>query len=355
MTQILTILILSLLLPIYSYTQIESRIENDTIFQTELSFMILFETNKDSTDSIPVNKIIRLRNALELHQDGFVQMEARTDSHGSQAYNMKLAERRLHFAKDILVGNKVQEDRIMGFTFGKIKPLADNDSEEGRQKNRSVSIAFQRAIPLSPISGRVVCRENGQGLQGKVFINTGYTQYSVKSTSDGDFTIPVPESGKFYFDFFSPNHIKERGYYQLSSDKEKLIKIFVSPFKPDELFDFDDILFYTSTTTVMRNYRHNLFRLYEMLRITDGYNYEIQGHVNCHDLPPQPEGTYCYNLSKRRAKKVYTYLVEEGIDPERLKYKPYSNFDLYYSNPRSESQHRKNRRVTVKVLGSADQ
>ena len=316
--------------------------------------MIFFETNMDSTDSLPLNKITRLKNALEFHQDGFVQMEARTDSRGSQLHNMKLAERRLQFTKEVLIKNEVPQTKILGFAFGENNPLADNESEEGRQKNRSVSIAFQRVIPLSPISGRVVCREDGHGLQGKVFINTGYTQYSVESNSDGEFTISVPKSGRFYFDFFSPNHIKERGYYELSTDREKLIKIFVSPFNLEESFDFDDILFYTSTTTVMQNYRHNLFRLYEMLRITDGYNYEIQGHVNCHDLPPQPEGTYCYNLSRRRAKKVYDFLIEEGINPERLEYKGYSNFDLYYSNPRSESQHRKNRRVTVKVLGPAE-
>lgn len=68
-------------------------------------------------------------------------IEGHTDSVGPLAYNQQLSERRAQAAKDYLVANGVpaQEFQVVG--FGPSKPIASNDTAEGRAANRRVVLS----------------------------------------------------------------------------------------------------------------------------------------------------------------------------------------------------------------------
>jgi outer membrane protein OmpA-like peptidoglycan-associated protein len=63
-----------------------------------------------------------------------------TDSTGSEELNQKLSEKRAESVKNALVGEGVNPARITTVGYGESKPVADNDTEAGRQLNRRVTI-----------------------------------------------------------------------------------------------------------------------------------------------------------------------------------------------------------------------
>lgn len=63
-----------------------------------------------------------------------------TDSTGSQEYNQGLSERRANSVKEYLASQGVPGDRIYTEGKGKLEPVADNSTREGRAQNRRVEI-----------------------------------------------------------------------------------------------------------------------------------------------------------------------------------------------------------------------
>jgi len=69
-----------------------------------------------------------------------VTVEGHTDSVGSAAYNQKLSERRAQAVKRYLVRQGIDPSRITTEGYGKSRPIASNETEEGRAQNRRADI-----------------------------------------------------------------------------------------------------------------------------------------------------------------------------------------------------------------------
>jgi len=82
-----------------------------------------------------LDKIVRL-----LFNNSGIRIEiyAHTDNVGSDDYNLKLSQARAEAVLDYLVANGIQASRLTAKGFGSTKPIADNNTEQGRQKNRRV-------------------------------------------------------------------------------------------------------------------------------------------------------------------------------------------------------------------------
>jgi outer membrane protein OmpA-like peptidoglycan-associated protein len=65
-----------------------------------------------------------------------------TDNNGSDDVNLPLSERRAASVKDYLVHKGLNDRRIETKGFGSSKPVADNDTETGRSRNRRVEIVL---------------------------------------------------------------------------------------------------------------------------------------------------------------------------------------------------------------------
>ena len=70
-------------------------------------------------------------------------VEGNTDNKGTDAYNQKLSERRAAAVKDVLVKSGIDASRLTTVGYGESRPIASNDTEEGRAKNRRVSIVVK--------------------------------------------------------------------------------------------------------------------------------------------------------------------------------------------------------------------
>lgn len=104
---------------------------------------IPFATNSDvlSTDSIStLGEIGRALQSQELGKSCF-RLEGHTDGLGSEEYNLRLSEKRAQSVTRYLVESLgVDAERLIPRGLGESRPIADNSTPEGRQKNRRVQI-----------------------------------------------------------------------------------------------------------------------------------------------------------------------------------------------------------------------
>jgi OOP family OmpA-OmpF porin len=75
---------------------------------------------------------------LSTHTNVSATIEGHTDSRGDAAYNQALSEQRAKAAADRLIERGVDAGRISSVGYGESKPIADNDTVEGRQDNRRI-------------------------------------------------------------------------------------------------------------------------------------------------------------------------------------------------------------------------
>jgi OOP family OmpA-OmpF porin len=73
---------------------------------------------------------------LKEHPTSPVTVEGHTDYMGSVQYNQKLSERRASAVRQYLIQQGIAPARIQTVGFGKLKPISDNKSAEGRAVNR---------------------------------------------------------------------------------------------------------------------------------------------------------------------------------------------------------------------------
>lgn len=81
---------------------------------------------------------------LQEYEKTTMLIEGHTDSTGSAEYNQQLSLNRAKAVRNHLVGNGVDSRRITTEGYGESMPVADNDTESGRQLNRRVEL---RIIP----------------------------------------------------------------------------------------------------------------------------------------------------------------------------------------------------------------
>ncbi|HSA58080.1 MAG TPA: OmpA family protein [bacterium] len=71
-----------------------------------------------------------------------VQVEGHCDAKGSDAYNIKLSQRRANAVRDYLIAHGIEADRLVAIGYGESRPVADNGTAEGRARNRRVEFTI---------------------------------------------------------------------------------------------------------------------------------------------------------------------------------------------------------------------
>ena len=83
---------------------------------------------KELAITLGKNKMLRLR------------IEGHTDNIGTDVYNFRLSQKRADEVKNYLVQRGIELSRISSEGMGKLKPIADNDTENTRAQNRRVEL-----------------------------------------------------------------------------------------------------------------------------------------------------------------------------------------------------------------------
>jgi outer membrane protein OmpA-like peptidoglycan-associated protein len=111
----------------------------------EISEIVQFETNKAVLLPQSEQLLKEVAEALKEHpQIESVDVEGHTDSQGGDKSNMKLSEARAKTVRDFLIKEGIDGSRLVAKGFGETKPMAGNDTEEGRYKNRRVEFEITK-------------------------------------------------------------------------------------------------------------------------------------------------------------------------------------------------------------------
>lgn len=70
-----------------------------------------------------------------------VEVAGHTDNRGSDDYNMALSQRRADAVRAYLIGKGIAAERLMAKGYGESTPVADNETDAGRHKNRRVELS----------------------------------------------------------------------------------------------------------------------------------------------------------------------------------------------------------------------
>ena len=89
-----------------------------------------------------------------------IQIEGHASAEGDAKHNMKLSDDRAKSVRKYLSDHGVDPERLVAKGFGITKPLASNDTEEGREKNRRVEFNIleqdvtKRKVEIDPTTGK---------------------------------------------------------------------------------------------------------------------------------------------------------------------------------------------------------
>jgi outer membrane protein OmpA-like peptidoglycan-associated protein len=103
---------------------------------------LFFDFDKDILRDESKPELDRLVRFLREHPSMIIQVDGHTDSVGGFEYNMDLSRRRAKAVVDYIVAKGVSDVRLIPRGFGKTRPVAENETEEGRQLNRRVEYSI---------------------------------------------------------------------------------------------------------------------------------------------------------------------------------------------------------------------
>ena len=101
---------------------------------------IYFATNSDRIRPESTPTLTEIADMLRDHPELTLRIEGHTDADGDDAYNRELSERRAAAVKAYLVSRQVGAARLETAGLGETKPVAPNDTPEGKQQNRRVEL-----------------------------------------------------------------------------------------------------------------------------------------------------------------------------------------------------------------------
>jgi len=270
-------------------------------------FSIYFESNKHQ----PVVKENRRLQQwiLENPTSKIVAINGYTDEDGTSGFNDTLAKKRVDFIfNEVKNYIKIRED-FKSRSFGE-----NFKQDANKAENRKVTIYYilEKDLP----------RENEiLGIKEETII-------------EPKAEIEYPE--KLVFD--NPNGTKS----EFKLDREFMKR--VGNATVGEKLTIDNLNFIVNTFAVVPESRGKLYELLLVMQSNPKLKIEIQGHLCC--MP-----TDRVDLSTKRAKSVYGFLIANEVYSARLSYKGFGSTQPIYPLPeKNEAERAANRRVEIVIV-----
>ncbi len=101
---------------------------------------LFFDTDKSDLKQTSELELDRLVRFLKNNPNISIQINGHTDNVGQAAYNVALSERRAQSVVNYLISKGIAKERLTSKGFGMTKPVASNDTAEGKASNRRVEM-----------------------------------------------------------------------------------------------------------------------------------------------------------------------------------------------------------------------
>lgn len=103
---------------------------------------LLFDFDSDQLRDASRQNLDNLAKSLASFGDSKLLLVGHTDNTGTDSYNLDLSRRRAAAVASYLISHGVPSARISASGRGETEPIASNDTEADRQKNRRVEVAI---------------------------------------------------------------------------------------------------------------------------------------------------------------------------------------------------------------------
>jgi outer membrane protein OmpA-like peptidoglycan-associated protein len=103
---------------------------------------LLFAFDSDSIQAAAGTNLRELASSLQKYPDSQLLIVGHTDNVGDDSYNQGLSQRRSNSAATYLATQGVARTRLAATGKGESEPVATNETDAGRQKNRRVEVAI---------------------------------------------------------------------------------------------------------------------------------------------------------------------------------------------------------------------
>lgn len=106
---------------------------------------ILFDFDKATLRRDVEFNLVKIATILNQFAEMKILVEGHTDSIGTEEYNLDLSQRRAKAVYEFLASQDVDPSRMSWDGYGESRPVEDNSTDEGRQRNRRVDLVIQDA------------------------------------------------------------------------------------------------------------------------------------------------------------------------------------------------------------------
>lgn len=250
------------------------------------SYNVFFETDKFSISNSEKQKLDKFISSLDTSQIYSISIYGYCDDRGSINYNQALSEKRANSIKTFFLSNGFESEKIKTISGkGEIElpPISNEKIGAIRSKNRRVSIAI-----------------NNPELE--------VTSKERESVAAKKKTLDLPKS--------------EAKIIVIKGHPNNNIEMLNDELKVGDKIRFENLYFETGYSFLLPESKKELEKISEILVKRNNIFFTIEGHVCCTadtrdalDLKTKE-----INLSIARAKYIYDFLVEKGVEKYRMKY-----------------------------------
>ncbi len=107
---------------------------------------VLFDSGSYTLRPLAREKLAKISGIVLAYPSLMLAVEGNTDSVGTEAYNQELSEQRAEGVRSYLTQQGIPESSTTATGFGKTRPIASNDTAEGRQQNRRVELVVSGEV-----------------------------------------------------------------------------------------------------------------------------------------------------------------------------------------------------------------
>ncbi len=91
--------------------------------------------------------LTKVKKAIRVFEKSTLVIEGHTDAFGGDEVNLTLSEQRAEATKSYLLANmQLKPDRVMAVGYGESQPVANNETPEGRAKNRRIDVVIKPTL-----------------------------------------------------------------------------------------------------------------------------------------------------------------------------------------------------------------
>ena len=208
----------------------------------------------------------------------------------------------------------------------------------------------KKPMAITYVKGIVKDKLTGKFLESKVQVvnlksnDIEHSDYTSEET--GNFLAVMPIGGNYAFNVLADGYLFYSEHYELNSgslNNPFLLEILLEKLTIGSTLVLKNIFFDTNEYKLLNSSNAELITLTELLKNNPNISIEIQGHTD--DIGTNESNL---QLSHRRAKSVYDYLIDHQISAERLTYRGYGETKPITVNS-DESKRKLNRRTSFIV------